>query len=86
MTGLVCSSPANSRGNVLSFNWTPPSLNPDNVVDYVVEVTQYIQRGGTKQLESVPLSPPFSRDVKSSDTLMVLVQSGVGKGLDKLMP
>ena len=76
MKGLTCSS---SGSSVLSFNWTPPSLNADNVVDYVVEVTQYVQPESTvKRLITIPLTPPFYEDVPAA-SLMAVVDSGVGE-------
>ena len=79
VTGLVCSS---SGGSVLSFNWTSPSLNADNVIDYVVEVTQYVQpESAVKRVITVTLTPPFSENVKPSPpaSLKSSVDSGVGE-------
>ena len=76
VTGLVCSS---SDGSVLSFNWGPPS---DNVIDYVVEVTEYIQpESAVKRVITRPLTPPFTKNVKSGPPalLRAVVDSGVGE-------
>ena len=79
VTGLVCSS---SVGSVLSFNWTPPSLNADSVIDYVVEVTQYVHtESAIKRVTTRPLTPPFAKNVKSGShaLLRAVVDSGVGE-------
>ena len=76
MKGLKCSS---SGSSVLSFNWTPPSLNADNVVGYIVEVTQYVQpEPAVKQVITIPLTSPFYEDVPAA-SLMAVVDSGVGE-------
>ena len=74
----MCSS---SGGSVLSFNWTPPSLNADSVIDYVVEVTKYVQpESAVKRVITRPLTPPFAKNVKSGPpaSLRAVVDSGVG--------
>ena len=72
----MCSS---SGGSVLSFNWTPPSLNADSVIDFVVEVTQYVQPDPiVKQVVTTPLTPPFSENVPFTSS-MAVVDSGVGE-------
>ena len=79
MTGLVCSS---SGSSVLSFNWGPPSLHADSVIDYVVEVTEYVQpESAVKRAITRPLTPPFSKNVKLGPpaSLKAVVDSGVGE-------
>ena len=79
VTGLVCSS---SGGSVLSFNWGPPSLHADSVIDYVVEVTEYVQpESAVKRVITRPLTPPFSKNVKSGTPVLLraVVDSGVGE-------
>ena len=79
VTGLMCPS---SGGSVLSFNWTPPSLNADNVIDFVVEVTEYVQpESAVKRVITRPLTPPFTKNVKSGPhaLLRAVVDSGVGE-------
>ena len=79
VTGLVCSS---SGGSVLSFNWTPPSLNADNVIDYVVEVTEYVQpESAVKQVIIRSLTSPFTKNVKSGSpaSMRAVIDSGVGE-------
>ena len=75
----MCSS---SGGSVLSFNWAPPSLDADNVIDYVVEVTQYVQpESAVKRIITIPLTPIFTKNIKSGppSSLRAVVDSGVGE-------
>ena len=75
----MCSS---SGGSVLSFNWMPPSLNADNVIDYVVEVTKYVQpESAVKRIITRPLTPIFIKNIKSGPpvSLRDVVDSGVGE-------
>ena len=79
VTGLMCSS---SGGSVLSFNWTPPSLSADSVIDYVVEVTQYVQpESAVKRIITRPFTPPFLENIKSGPPalLRAVVDSGIGE-------
>ena len=79
MTGLMCPS---SGGSVLSFNWTPPSLSADSVIDYVVEVTEHVQpESAVKRVIIRPLTPPFAKNIKPGPhaLLRAVVDSGVGE-------
>ena len=78
MTGLMCPS---SGGSVLSFNWAPPSLSADSVIDYVMEVTEYVQpESAIKRVITRPLTPPFTKNVKSGPSASrstIIIDSGV---------
>ena len=53
---LMCSS---TDGSDLLIDWTIPDLNAGNVIDYLVEVSQYVSPGD----QLVSLFPPFNQQV-----------------------
>ena len=73
MSDLTCSS---TDGSDLFLNWTEPALNAGSVIKYLVEVLQYVQPEGTRVLQLVDLSLPYTHHVMG---LEAAVLEGVGE-------
>ena len=91
MTGIVlCIEPgqvqelncSSSGPSELQINWKEPALNADNVVDYVVEVSQYVQPEGLQVLQLADLDPPFGQAVR---VRQATVLEGIGEFEQSLM-
>ena len=61
VSDLDCSP---TDGSDLMINWARPDLNAGNVIDYLVDVLQYVSPGD----QLVSLSPPFNQQVASLQT------------------
>ena len=68
--------PHSDDGGVLRISWGVPSSNAASVNDYIVEVLEYYQPGGSRVVETRNLNPSFRQEVQSP---MTMVTTGVGK-------
>lgn len=77
VVNLVCVDQQDA--SILTFSWLPSSEQERVMVDYLVEVQQYVQPDQeVKTVALLPLEPVFTRTI-ARDVQTASVGTGVGK-------